>query len=97
MNRLTKKIGVDIKTNKDIYNYNNSNQIDVLTKLGQLEDVEKELGIDLITLFKALNKKLASLYKSNDGKWKVKPLLSNNVYTPKEFCDLALTREELEQ
>ena len=26
----------------------------ILTKLGQLEDIEDELGIDLITLFKAL-------------------------------------------
>ena len=26
----------------------------LLTKLGQLEDIEEELGIDLITLFKAL-------------------------------------------
>ena len=27
-----------------------------ITKLGQLEDIEEELGIDLITLFKALEK-----------------------------------------
>ena len=26
-----------------------------ISKLGQLEDIEEELGIDLITLFKALN------------------------------------------
>ncbi len=29
-------------------------QQDVINKLGQLEDIEEELGIDLITLFKAL-------------------------------------------
>lgn len=27
---------------------------DIITKLGQLEDIEEELGIDLVTLFKAL-------------------------------------------
>ena len=29
---------------------------DVFNKLGQLEDIEEELGIDLITFFKALTK-----------------------------------------
>ena len=28
---------------------------DIIDKLGQLEDIEDELGIDLITLFKVLN------------------------------------------
>lgn len=60
MNRLTLKIDKDLfiykaiaKNDENIYNYNNSSEIDVVTKLGQLEDIEEELGIDLITLFKA--------------------------------------------
>lgn len=47
MNRLTKKKG----------NYFNDYCLDFrqcLNKLVQLEDIEEELGIDLITLFKAL-------------------------------------------
>ena len=32
----------------------NVNELDLWNKLGQLEDIEEELGIDLITLFKAL-------------------------------------------
>ena len=36
-----------------------------ITKLGQLEDIEEELGIDLITLFKAL--KNGFYTKSNNG------------------------------
>ena len=32
-------------------------EFDVLSKLGQLEDIEDELGVDLITLFKALREK----------------------------------------
>ena len=31
-----------------------STELDSIHKLGQLEDIEEELGIDLITLFKAL-------------------------------------------
>ena len=30
-------------------------ELDCIDKLGQLEDIEEELGIDLVTLFKALN------------------------------------------
>lgn len=54
MNRLTKK-NENILTN-DIEKYitNPFDQIKVNNKLGQLEDVEEELGIDLVTLFKAL-------------------------------------------
>ena len=52
MNRLTEKL------QKGIYDINNKNYAfgvsESLNKLGQLEDIEEELGIDLITLFKAL-------------------------------------------
>ena len=32
----------------------NVNELDLWKKLGQLEDIEEEIGIDFITLFKAL-------------------------------------------
>ena len=54
MNRLTKRIlpeyGMHYAANGEVSvcQFNN--------KLGQLEDIEEEIGIDLITLFKALNK-----------------------------------------
>ena len=58
MNRLTK----DLRNQYKDYWYReyleqvcDKEQI-VLTKLGQLEDVEDKLEIDLLTLFKALNK-----------------------------------------
>lgn len=35
------------------YDYT-TNELELVKKLGQLEDIEDELGIDLITLFKAL-------------------------------------------
>ena len=38
----------------------------VYNKLGRLEDLEEELGIDLITLFKAINSK--SIFTKYDGK-----------------------------
>ena len=41
----------------------------IITKLGQLEDIEDELGIDLITLFKAL--KNGYWYDMDNLKWKV--------------------------
>ena len=65
MNRLTKIC--EIHNNKTIsykadvsgypdmmgYEYEQA-EMDIVNKLGQLEDIEDELGIDLITLFKAL-------------------------------------------
>lgn len=45
----------------------NVNELDLWNKLGQLEDIEEELGIDLITLFKALeNGVWYKDYKDND-------------------------------
>lgn len=79
-------------TRKD-FNY----QAPVLSKLSQLEDIEEELGIDLITLFKTL--KNSMWYKHYDDEFKcyfiwdahcyMKPLL--NVYNKsielKEYVD----------
>lgn len=40
-----------------------ANYYDLVEKLGQLEDIEDELGIDLVTLFKAMK---YGIYKKND-------------------------------
>lgn len=56
MNRLTKDLHNQYKDywyREDLEQVCDKEQI-VLTKLGMLEDIEEELGIDLITLFKAL-------------------------------------------
>ena len=58
--RLTEKnyCGYDIKDRECLKGYDNENDnerlFSALQKLGKLEDIEDELGIDLITLFKAL-------------------------------------------
>lgn len=67
MKRLTLKLDDPIDTKYLHYeykripdydiNHGNTGRItvaDIYNKLGQLEDIEEELGIDLITLFKAL-------------------------------------------
>ena len=99
-------------TKKTDYGYinipNNSKFIEPLDKLGQLEDIEDELGIDLITLFKAL--KYGIYFKGNKELKDVKlrmfyeePML---VHTKDESCEeevfvkgykvsWALTKEEL--
>ena len=51
MKRLTKKIKV---RGKETYRINPSLQHRGEVKLGKLEDIEEELGIELITLLKAL-------------------------------------------
>ena len=65
MNRLTYKLDEPIKTKYLNYEYNRIKDYDIdrcnfgritddmiFNKLGKLEDIEEELGIDLITLFK---------------------------------------------
>ena len=62
VNRLTEKHIVDnidcgYKVKKDTCEdgiVQDWNKTDAINKLGQLEDIEEELGIDLIILFKAL-------------------------------------------
>ena len=58
MNRLTKKIkgyySVDLRTCLPMEYEQIENSNACVDKLGKLEDIEEELGIDLITLFKAL-------------------------------------------
>lgn len=65
MNRLTKK-----SSNGYLPQYEREtkeNYYDLVYKLGQLEDIEEELGIDLITLFKIIKQK----YVFNKEKIKV--------------------------
>ena len=67
MNRLTYKLDEPVKTKYLNYEYNRIKDHDIMrgnfgritddmifNKLGKLEDIEEELGIDLRTLFKAL-------------------------------------------
>ena len=56
MNRLTKKAQFvrNLITGKEIKYISNESDQMCVDKLGKLEDIEEELGIDLITLFKAL-------------------------------------------
>ena len=60
MNRLTRKIkgyySVDLRTCLPMEYEQIKNSNACVDKLGKLEDIEEELGIDLITLFKALKK-----------------------------------------
>ena len=59
MNRLTKNMDTQYDfigsydTNIEEFTNNKKLRISVMNKLGQLEDMEEELKIDLITLFKA--------------------------------------------
>ena len=58
MNRLTRKIkgyySVDLRTCLPMEYEQIENSNSCVDKLGKLEDIEEELGIDLVTLFKAL-------------------------------------------
>jgi len=109
MNRLTKRID----ENKYASNVSGGlSAIDCFQKLGQLEDIENELGIDLITLFKALRDGFIARYRfdfefskcvvGKDGimvDFKNK-CFSNNFTDDWYFKDYgktwALTKEELE-
>ena len=80
MNRLTYKLDEPIKTKYLNYEYKRIPDYDInrgnygritddmiFNKLGQLEDIEEELGIDLITLFEALKKGIFVSYDSSFG------------------------------
>lgn len=59
MNRLTRKIkgyySVDLRTCLPMEYEQIENSNACVDKLGKLEDIEEQLGVDLITLFKAKN------------------------------------------
>ena len=71
MNRLTRKIKgcycIDLVTclPMEYEQINKGNAC--VEKLGKLEDIEEELGIDLITLFEALKKGIFVAYDSSFG------------------------------
>lgn len=44
----------ELSSNREIENYVNTDLTIAIDKLGKLEDIEQEIGIDLITLFKSL-------------------------------------------
>ena len=71
MNRLTKKAQFvrNLITGKEIKYISNESDQMCVDKLGTLEDIEEELGIDLITLFnidKQLNTKKEIWFKIED-------------------------------
>ena len=80
MNRLTYKLDEPIKTKYLNYEYKRIPDYDIdrgnygrisddmiFNKLGKLEDIEEQLKIDLITLFKALKKGIFVAYDSSFG------------------------------
>lgn len=83
--RLTNKVGID-------YIYGNFVSLNephksVANKLGQLEDIEEELGIDLITLFKAL--KNGAIFNCDNGDVhfiELKEMCIAKGMNPKAFC-----------
>lgn len=78
MNRLTKDLHNqynDYWYREDLDQVFDKEQI-VLTKLGQYEDIEEELGIDLITLFKALKNGFWSIDEKKHI-YKMKPTKGN--------------------
>ena len=71
MNRLTKKAQFvrNLITGKEIKYISNESDQMCVDKLGKLEDIEEEIGIDLITLFnidKQLNTKKEIWFKIED-------------------------------
>ena len=54
--RLTSKQKIELKNGKatDYYGYKYEQAYQIIQKLGQLEDIEDELGIDLIIFLKAI-------------------------------------------
>lgn len=74
--KLKPDVGEDAKAQK-------WNKYDALNKLGQLEDTEEELGIDLVTLFKALFEGIfVKRYDGGISFWE-KPALRTDI---KPYC-----------
>lgn len=110
--RLTVKNreGVTVEPDYEFhYLQNNICCNDRVQKLGQLEDIEKELGIDLLTLFQALKEGIYTIHSHGE---RLDPCLAYDrvigyildfQYEPEVECILsdygktwALTKEELE-
>lgn len=108
--RLTEKETTEMFDNLAHY-YSTEEYIEAINKLGQLEDIEYELGIDLITLFKALKNgityktplgnnyaytTLTSDRLSIEYKWKCLRKGTHKFYFKDYGKTWALTKEELE-
>lgn len=101
MNRLTYKVN-------DHYYFDNIDElIDASNKLGKLEDIEEELGVDLITLFKCIEYGFYTKYNyypsycnTFDLETKLIKVNDCDEHFTLNFKDYgktwALTREELE-
>ena len=74
MERLTRNILTETSPMYELGEWVDNEE--ALDKLGQLEDIEEELGIDLITLFKALKNGFWSIDK-NKHIYKMKPTKGN--------------------
>ena len=99
--RLTKKYDNEYESNESEYN--------VWQKLGQLEDIEDDLGIDLVTLFKLINTKKLYAYghigiievKNNGVNIKGRTIIIYNGVCTSEYAlynygkYFVLTKEEL--
>lgn len=119
MNRLTKRNGINYIARNKYCDYDavlTDIQLEAayqqcVDKLGQLEDIEEELGIDLITLFKVLkngfytifynkHKYDNSCYYTIDLEFKCIWVNDYDAYFSLDFKDYgktwALTKEELE-
>lgn len=110
MSRITYELGYKGSGEYDTdntYNMPANNFFKALNKLGQLEDIEEELGIDLVTLFKALKNGIYT--KENLDNYPYACLLRNDMvlvlfddvykheYLLKDYGKTwALTKEELE-
>ena len=107
MERITKKKEngfYELKKGQKIYGEENG--IRLVQIVGQLEDIEEELGIDLITLFKALKNGVYEdivdqKYKHFDLSYAIDNVFTIWLGRPHELKDYgktwALTREELEK
>lgn len=62
-------------------------EMDAINKLGQLEDLEDQLGIDLITLFKAIETKIyAEAYHYKTGKPSILDFEEPRLSKYEEWC-----------
>lgn len=95
MNRLTEKIAGKYYSKRTILDV-----APIIDKLGALEDVEERLGVDLITLFKALKdgiykKKNGVIYFSNCPIYSLVHKTIDNCLIEDYGRTWALTKEEL--
>ena len=90
--RLTKKEKNTLAShgyNECDYLLNGTPRVVALNKLGQLEDIEDELGIDLITLFKALKNGIyVKLLDYTKPIFKKVIIQSYNIDIKKKYIDI---------